>query len=136
MLNNINRLMKLSEQLPNTIDTIKNLEERLNTLENLELIKPNRVELYTFDYAHNYKSMNHESIKPYKEVVNYIKKNFPIIDFNAGHDLNLENLNFFLNEITSIKEVSIGHAIVIDSINFGLENTIKKYLKIIKDVSR
>ena len=108
----------------------------INTLENLELIKPNRVELYTFDYAHNYKSMNHESIKPYKEVVNYIKKNFPIIDFNAGHDLNLENLNFFLKEITSIKEVSIGHAIVIDSINFGLENTIKKYLKIIKDVSR
>ncbi|MDC0191812.1 pyridoxine 5'-phosphate synthase [Alphaproteobacteria bacterium] len=108
----------------------------INTLENLEFIKPNRVELYTFDYAHNYKSMNHESIKPYKEVVNYIKKNFPIIDFNAGHDLNLENLNFFLNEITSIKEVSIGHAIVIDSINFGLENTIKKYLKIIKDVSR
>ena len=108
----------------------------INTLENLEVIKPNRVELYTFDYAHNYKSMNHESIKPYKEVVNYIKKNFPIIDFNAGHDLNLENLNFFLNEITSIKEDSIGHAIVIDSINFGLENTIKKYLKIIKDVSR
>ena len=108
----------------------------INTLENLEIIKPNRVELYTFDYAHNYKLMNHESIKPYKEVVNYIKKNFPIIDFNAGHDLNLENLNFFLNEITSIKEVSIGHAIVIDSINFGLENTIKKYLKIIKDVSR
>ena len=108
----------------------------INTLENLEFIKPNRVELYTFDYAHNYNSMNHESIKPYKEVVNYIKKNFPIIDFNAGHDLNLENLNFFLKEITSIKEVSIGHAIVIDSINFGLENTIKKYLKIIKDVSR
>ena len=108
----------------------------INTLENLELIKPNRVELYTFDYAHNYKSKSHESIKPYKEVVNYIKKNFPIIDFNAGHDLNLENLNFFLKEITSIKEVSIGHAIVIDSINFGLENTIQKYLKIIKDVNR
>jgi len=108
----------------------------INTLENLELIKPNRVELYTFDYAHNYKSKSHESIKPYKEVDNYIKKNFPIIDFNAGHDLNLENLNFFLKEITSIKEVSIGHAIVIDSINFGLENTIQKYLKIIKDVNR
>ena len=108
----------------------------INTLENLELIKPNRVELYTFDYAHNYKSKSHESIKPYKEVVNYIKKNFPIIAFNAGHDLNLENLNFFLKEITSIKEVSIGHAIVIDSINFGLENTIQKYLKIIKDVNR
>ena len=108
----------------------------INTLENLEFIKPNRVELYTFDYAHNYKLEKHESIKPYKEVVNYIKKNFPIIDFNAGHDLNLENLNFFLKEITLIKEVSIGHAIIIDSINFGLENTIKKYLKIIKDVNR
>ena len=108
----------------------------INTLENLEVIEPNRVELYTFDYAHNYKSKKDESIKPYKEVVNYIKKNFPIIDFNAGHDLNLENLNFFLKEITLIKEVSIGHAIIIDSINFGLENTIKKYLKIIKDINK
>ena len=126
----------VSEFKSNNIRVSIFINPSIKTLENLDVIQADRVELYTFDYAHNYKSKKDESIKPYKEVVNYIKKNFPIIDFNAGHDLNLENLNFFLKEITSIKEVSIGHAIVIDSINFGLENTIKKYLKIIKDINK
>ena len=100
------------------------------TLENLSYINPDRVELYTFDYAKNFLLNNKNAIKPYKEVVNFLHKNFPSIKLNAGHDLNLENLDFILKEIPNIKEVSIGHALVCDAFIFGLENTIKKYKNI------
>ena len=52
------------------------------------------------------------------------------IKLNAGHDLNLENLDYLLKEIPYIKEVSIGHALVIDAFTFGLKETIKKYRSI------
>jgi len=100
------------------------------TLENLSYINPNRVELYTFDYAKNFLLNNKNAIKPYKEVVNFLHKNFPNIKLNAGHDLNLENLDFILKEIPKIKEVSIGHALVCDAFIFGLEKTIAKYIYI------
>ena len=99
-------------------------------LPNLSIIEPNREELYTFDYAHNFISNKQNSIKPYIEVYNFISKNFPNINFNAGHDLNLDNLSFFLKEMPLIKEVSIGHALVIDAINLGLKETIKRYHEI------
>ena len=99
----------------------------LNNLENLFDILPDRVELYTFDYAKNYSINKENSIKPYIEVSNFINNNFPNINLNAGHDLNLENLNYLLNKIPNIKEVSIGHSLVIDAFRFGLEVTIKKY---------
>jgi pyridoxine 5-phosphate synthase len=99
----------------------------IETLENLSDINPDRVELYTYSYAKNFISNNQEAIKPYKEVANFIQKNFPNIKINAGHDLNLENLDFFLKEISIIKEVSIGHALVCDAFIFGLEKTIEKY---------
>ena len=51
------------------------------------------------------------------------------LQVNAGHDLNLENLKYFLNEIIDINEVSIGHAIISDSLYYGLENTILMYKK-------
>ncbi|MGY8752148.1 MAG: pyridoxine 5'-phosphate synthase [Fidelibacterota bacterium] len=72
------------------------------------------------------------------KILNLIKKNqsyhirrylilLKRIYLNAGHDLNLENLDFILKEIPTIKEVSIGHALVCDAFTFGLEDTIKKY---------
>ncbi len=97
------------------------------TLENLSYINPDRVELYTFDYAKNFLLNNKEAIEPYKKVANFLQKNLPNIKLNAGHDLNLENLDFILKEIPKIKEVSIGHALVCDAFIFGLEETIKKY---------
>jgi len=100
------------------------------TLENLSYINPDRVELYTFDYAKNFLLNNKNAIKPYKEVANFLHKNFPNIKLNAGHDLNLENLDFILKEIPKIKEVSIGHALVCDAFIFGLEKTIAKYIYI------
>ena len=103
----------------------------IKTLENLSDINTDRVELYTFDYAKKYILDKDKAIRPYKEVVNFLHKNFPKIEINAGHDLNLENLNFILNQIPSIKEVSIGHALVCDALIFGLEHTIKKYKLIV-----
>jgi len=54
------------------------------------------------------------------------------LGINAGHDLNLDNLNFFKNNINELLEVSIGHALICDSLYFGLENTINKYLNCLK----
>ena len=99
----------------------------INTLENLSEIKSDRIELYTFEYAKKFVSNKKESIAPYKEVSDFIKNNIPNLKLNAGHDLNLENLDFILREIPEIKEVSIGHALVCDALTFGLEDTIKKY---------
>ena len=50
------------------------------------------------------------------------------MDVNAGHDLNLDNLKYFKSKISFLFEVSIGHALISDSIYYGIENTIKKYL--------
>ncbi len=100
----------------------------IRTLESLEIIKTDRVELYTFDYAHNFNDNKEIAIKDYIEVTKFLQKDFPEIELNAGHDLNLENLKFFLNKINNIKEVSIGHALICDTFEFGLEETIKKYL--------
>jgi len=104
----------------------------INTLSFLENIKPNRVELYTYDYAKKYLNNKEIAIKPYINVAKYLKENFPNIELNAGHDLNSDNLNYFIKKIPSIKEVSIGHALVCDSFEYGLELTIKKYLNKIK----
>ena len=102
----------------------------IKTLENLDKISTNRVELYTYDYAHNYSKNKSEAIKSYIKVSSYLKNKCPHIELNAGHDLNLENLDYFLKSIDNIKEVSIGHALICDTFEFGLENTIKKYLEI------
>ena len=102
----------------------------IKRLSNLESIKPDRVELYTYDYAKNYDNDKIQAIAPYVEVTKYLEKEFPNIEFNAGHDLNLENLDFILKNITTIKEVSIGHALVSDTIDFGLQETVYKYKQI------
>ena len=100
------------------------------TLSNLQSIRPDRVELYTYDYAKNYKQNKNSAIKNYLEVTDYLKREFPQISLNAGHDLNLDNLDYILENIPAIKEVSIGHALVCDSIDFGLKETINKYKRI------
>ena len=100
------------------------------TLSNLEIIKPHRVELYTYDYAKNYEKDKILAIAPYIEVTKYLEKEFPNIELNAGHDLSLDNLDFILKNIPKIKEVSIGHALVCDTIDFGLQETVNKYKQI------
>tara|TARA_B100000700_G_C14723513_1_gene704879 strand:+ start:36 stop:773 length:738 start_codon:yes stop_codon:yes gene_type:complete len=125
------------------IDVVRNFQQNnirvslfinpsIETLQNLSEILPERIELYTFDYAKEFQMNQESAIKNYLKVVDFIQTNIPSISFNAGHDLNLNNLEFFLKSIPIIKEVSIGHAIICDAMEFGLEKTLEKYLAITK----
>lgn len=86
-----------------------------------------RIELYTESYAHLYNSDKESAILPF---VSAAKKATELgLGLNAGHDLSLENLNFFYKNIPQLLEVSIGHALVSDALYYGLENTVQLYLR-------
>lgn len=116
----------------NNIRTSLFVNPSIKTLENLTDILPDRVELYTFDFAKDYSKNPDEAIQPYVKVAHFLHDNISSISLNAGHDLNLENLDYLLKTIPKIKEVSIGHALVCDAFEYGLKNTIQKYLAITK----
>jgi pyridoxine 5-phosphate synthase len=84
-----------------------------------------RIELYTESYAHHYKSDRSSAIAPYVAAAETAKSLG--LGINAGHDLDLDNLHYLIQEIPFIDEVSIGHALVCDSLYLGLENTIQLY---------
>ncbi len=86
-----------------------------------------RIELYTEAYASGYHEDPDSAIAPYKETARAAHE--AGLEINAGHDLDLENLSFFVREIPQLKEVSIGHALICDALYLGLENTIQLYLK-------
>lgn len=85
-----------------------------------------RIELYTESYATQYEKGNRNGIKPYIEAASIAQKLG--IGINAGHDLNLENLKYFKDHIPDLLEVSIGHALIAESLYLGLENVIQMYL--------
>ena len=87
----------------------------------------NRIELYTEPYAANYSKNKKKAIAPFIEAAEVAHDIG--LGINAGHDLSLKNLNFFASSIPGLVEVSIGHALISDAIYFGLEATIKNYLK-------
>ena len=89
-----------------------------------------RVELYTAAYAEQYPSGPEKAIAPYLEAAKAARECG--LGLNAGHDLNLENLAFFIRTIPWTDEVSIGHAIICDALYMGLERTIDAYLKEIR----
>ena len=98
-------------------------------LEGAKKINSDRVELFTGPYAKQYINDKSNAINRYidcSEIANKIG-----MELNAGHDLNQQNLEFFKNNIVNLKEVSIGHALISESLYFGLESTIKSYLKIL-----
>ncbi|NLR90942.1 MULTISPECIES: pyridoxine 5'-phosphate synthase [Flammeovirga] len=89
-----------------------------------------RVELYTEPYAANFHKNKEEAIAPY---ISAAKKAVELgLGLNAGHDLDLDNLQYFHQNIEGLDEVSIGHALVCDALYYGLENTIQLYLKQLK----
>jgi pyridoxine 5-phosphate synthase len=100
-------------------------------IENAALIGTNRVELYTEAYAKDYQKNKSEAIKKYYKAA--LIANEANIGLNAGHDLNLENLQYFKHTIPKLLEVSIGHALISDALYFGLENTIQLYLRLLKE---
>jgi pyridoxine 5-phosphate synthase len=85
-----------------------------------------RIELYTESYATAFAKGNKETaIVPYTEAAKLADKLG--LGINAGHDLDLQNLSFFKNTVPHLNEVSIGHALVCDSLYLGLHNTIQLY---------
>ena len=89
-----------------------------------------RVELYTEGYARNYVGNRENAIAPYIRAAETARKCG--LGLNAGHDLNLDNLEYFIRCIPWTDEVSIGHAIICDALYMGLEQTIRAYLSKIK----
>lgn len=89
-----------------------------------------RVELYTAMYAEEYASCPERAVEPYLRAAEAARECG--LGLNAGHDLNLHNLEFFIRTIPWTDEVSIGHAIICDSLYMGLEKTIAAYLSRIK----
>lgn len=102
---------------------IQNIENALET-------GTDRIEFYTGPYADNFSGNKEKAIAPFIKAANLA--NELGIEINAGHDLNLDNLNYFKTNINGLLEVSIGHALICDSLYFGLENTIQKYLNCLK----
>ena len=96
-------------------------------IEGAKAIQTDRIELYTESYANSNTLDFEKTIEPFVKAAN--KANELGIEINAGHDLNLENLKFFATNIPNLKEVSIGHALIADALNYGMENTVNLYLR-------
>lgn len=86
-----------------------------------------RIELYTESYAREYHTGREEAIAPFIRAAETAVG--AGIGINAGHDLNLDNLEYFAENIPGLLEVSIGHALICDALYYGLENTIQMYLR-------
>ena len=88
-----------------------------------------RIEIYTGPFVEAFEKNDENTLSTYREAIEYA--NEINLEVNAGHDLNLENLATLLS-YGDIKEVSIGHALISESLIYGIENTIQKYTKIIQ----
>ncbi len=94
-------------------------------VEGAKAVNAQRIELFTGPYAALYPENEQKAIEPYIAAANLATDIG--MEINAGHDLNLQNLKFFKQNIPELKEVSIGHALICDALYFGLENTIQLY---------
>jgi pyridoxine 5-phosphate synthase len=91
----------------------------------------NRVELYTEPYASGYAEDRKAAVKPFVAAAGVARE--AGLEINAGHDLNLDNLRYFVQQIPWVEEVSIGHALISDALYYGLQNTIGMYLRQLRD---
>jgi len=99
-------------------------------IEGAAKVGADRVELYTEPYATNFPLNPETAIQPFIRAAR-IAENLGL-GLNAGHDLSLENLRYFHQHITSLLEVSIGHALIADALYLGLEETIRRYLECLR----
>jgi pyridoxine 5-phosphate synthase len=93
-------------------------------------IGADRIELYTEEFAKQYDLGNKEAINPYTDAAVLAHKLG--LGINAGHDLSLENIHYFKQHIPNLAEVSIGHALIAESLYLGLENVVNMYLHRLK----
>ena len=114
----------------NGIRTSIFVDADLHQIEGAKETNTDRIELYTEAYAHQYSLGNKDAIKPYMACAGLA--NALSLGINAGHDLSLDNIRFFKENISGLLEVSIGHALIAESLYLGVENVIEKYLEKLK----
>jgi pyridoxine 5-phosphate synthase len=117
----------ISEFKNNGIRTSIFVDPVMEMIEGAAKTGTDRIELYTESFAHEYSLGNKNGILPYKKAA--ILANELELGINAGHDLSLDNIQFFKQEIPNLLEVSIGHALIAESIYLGIENVIQMYLR-------
>lgn len=106
------------------------VDTNLKNIEGAKVTGTDRVELYTEPFATDYPNNPEESVRLFTIAAE--KANELGLGINAGHDLSLENLKFFNENVPNLAEVSIGHALVADALYFGMENTVQMYLRQLK----
>lgn len=114
----------------NGIRTSIFVDPNLQQVEGAKATGTDRIELYTEAYAHQYSLGNENAINPYMECAGLA--NAIQLGLNAGHDLSLDNIKFFKENITGLLEVSIGHALIAESLYLGAEKVIGMYLNRLK----
>jgi pyridoxine 5-phosphate synthase len=120
----------IAEFKRNGIRTSIFVDPVLTMIEGAALTGTDRIELYTEAFAHEYGLGNKDGIKPYVESAKLA--NDLNLGINAGHDLSLDNIKFFKENIPGLLEVSIGHALIAESLYLGLENVVNMYLQKLK----
>ena len=114
----------------NNIRTSIFIDTDSKLIESAAKIGTDRIELYTEHFASEFGKGNKSAVKPYTEAAILAHKLG--LGINAGHDLSLENIQFFKENIPNLAEVSIGHALIAESLYLGLENVVKMYLHRLK----
>lgn len=120
----------IQEFKQNNIRTSVFLDANLKQVEGAKETGTDRIELYTEDFAHQYSLGNKDAIKPYIECAELA--NSIGLGINAGHDLSLDNIKYFKDNIPELLEVSIGHALISESLYLGIENVVNMYLHRLK----
>jgi len=116
----------ITEFKRNNIRTSVFIDTDLPLIEAAAKTGADRIELYTENFASEYDNGSKTAIKPYTEAA-ILAHNLGL-GINAGHDLSLENIKFFKENIPNLAEVSIGHALIAESLYLGLENVVNMYL--------
>ena len=117
----------ISEFRRHDIRTSIFVDPLLQMVEGAKATGTDRIELYTESFSSGYASGNKNSIDPFVTAANLA--NELGIGINAGHDLNLENIQFFKQNIPDLLEVSIGHALISEALYLGLDAVINMYLQ-------
>ncbi|CAM3666608.1 pyridoxine 5'-phosphate synthase [Flavobacterium gelidilacus] len=114
----------------NGIRTSIFVDPTIEMIEGAKETGADRIELYTEAFAHQYGLGNKKGIEPYVESA--LRANELGLGINAGHDLSLDNIQFFKQNIPDLLEVSIGHALVAESLYLGFDNVVNMYLNKMK----
>ncbi|WKK65462.1 pyridoxine 5'-phosphate synthase [Lutimonas zeaxanthinifaciens] len=117
----------VSEFKRNDIRTSIFMDPVPSMMESAAATQTDRIELYTEAYAVSFARGDKQGVLPYSESAR--KATDFGLGINAGHDLSLDNLNFFVKQVPGVLEVSIGHALIAEALYFGLQNVVSMYLQ-------